>query len=91
MSSRNFDPRSEARLDAIERRLAGTLRPVAPSQELLQRLRSRIRIPDRSEIASRLQDWSTLTLVLGGVISGAVVVVTLARAIYHVVGRRHVG
>lgn len=67
------------------------LRPVAPSRELLQRLRRRIRFPQRDEIAGRLRDWQTLMLVLGGVISGALVIVTVARAIFHLVGRRDVG
>jgi uncharacterized membrane protein YedE/YeeE len=84
--------KSEAeRLSALETHLAGMLRPVAPSRELLQRLRRRIRFPQRDEIAGRLRDWQTLMLVLGGVISGALVIVTVARAIFHLVGRRDVG
>lgn len=75
-------------LEALERRLAGTLRPVAPPRELIARLRSRIHFPDREEIASRLRDWQKLMLVLGGVLSGAVVIITLARGIFHLVGRR---
>ncbi len=82
---------SQERLDALEAHLAGTLRRVAPSRDLVQRLRSRIRIPQRSEIMVRLRDWETLMLVLGGVISGALVVLTVARALFHLVGRRNVG
>jgi hypothetical protein len=81
----------EGRLRAIETQLAGTLRPVRPPQGVVQRLRSRIRIPDRSEITSRLQDYQTLVLVLGSVLTGALVLITLARALYHVVGRREIG
>ena len=77
------------RLDEIERHLAGTLKPVSPSRDLIQRLRRRIRIPQRSEIAVRIKDWNTLMLVLGGVLSGALVIVTVARAIFHLVGRRN--
>ena len=83
--------KSEERLRALEAHLAGTLKPVAPPQELLTRLRGRIHFPDRSQIADRLRNWKTLMLVLGGVISGAVVLLTFARALYHVVGRRDVG
>lgn len=75
----------------LEARLAGTLRPVTPPQELLKRLRGRIHFPDRSQLADRLRDWQTLMLVFGGVISGAVVLLTLARALYHVFGRKDVG
>ncbi|MFH1185960.1 MAG: hypothetical protein V1755_13115 [Chloroflexota bacterium] len=82
---------AEERLDAIEKQLAGTLRPVAASRDLIQRLRERIRIPDRRELAERLRDWQTLLLVLGGVLSGAVMVLTVARALFHMVGRRAAG
>ena len=91
MSDRYRGAESEERLKALEARLAGTLRPVAPPQELLHRLRGRIHFPDRGQIADRLRNWQRLMLVLGGVISGAVVVLTLVRALYHMVGRRDVG
>ena len=81
----------EGRFDAIEQRLAGALRPVRPPQDLLQRLRDSIHIPDRTEIAIRLRDWQRLVFVLGGVFSGAVVMITVARAMYHLAGRRHLG
>jgi hypothetical protein len=79
------------RMRAIEAQLDGMLRPVAPPRELLLRLRDRIRFPERSVIVSRLRDWQTLMLVLGGALSGGLVVLTVARALFHLVGRRHVG
>lgn len=78
-------------MQAIEAHLAGALRPVRPPQALLQRLRNRIHIPERSELAVRLRDWQTLLLVLGGVFSGALVILTVARALFHLVGRRNIG
>jgi hypothetical protein len=91
MSRHTEDSRREERLQAIEAHLAGTLRPVVPPRDLLQRLRNRIRIPQRSEIAVRLRDWQTLMLVLGGVLSGAMLILTVARALFHLVGRRNIG
>jgi hypothetical protein len=79
------------RMRALEAQLDWMLRPVAPPSELLLRLRDRIRIPERSVIVSRLRDWQTLMLVLGGALSGGLVVLTLARALFHLVGRRQVG
>ena len=83
--------RDAERLQALEVRLAGMLRPVAAPRGLVQRLRSRIHVPDRSVIVERLHDWQSLMLVLGGVISGGLVVLTVARAIFHLVGRRNIG
>lgn len=76
-------------MDDIEDRLAGTLRPVRPRRDFVRRLREHIRIPPRDEIVVRLHDWERLALVFGGVLSGAVFILTVARAMYHLVGRRN--
>ena len=75
-------------LDQIEGRLAGILTPVAPPSDFVQRLRGRIHLPERDEIVVRLRDWERLLLVFGGVLSGTVAIITLARAMYHLFGRR---
>jgi hypothetical protein len=73
----------------IEQRLAGTLKPIRPSRDVVQRLRERLRGPVREEITLRLQDWQRMFLVFGGVMSGMLVLITIARALYYFVGRRH--
>lgn len=80
--------REEILLD-IEERLAGTLKPIRPSNDVVQRLRERIRMPAREEITSRLRDWQRMFLVFGGVMSGMLLALTIARALFHLVGRRH--
>jgi hypothetical protein len=75
------DPESE--LDALEAHLAGTLKPVSPPGDLLQRLRDRIRLPAREEIVLRFRDWRRLFLVFGGVMSGLLLLITVARAFFH--------
>ena len=67
---------------------AGLLRPVVPPRDLLRRLQDRIHIPDAAELAARLRDWQTLWLILVGALSGALVIITLARALFHITGRR---
>ena len=78
-------------LNAIEEHLAGTLKRVSAPQGFVKGLRQRIRLPHRSEIVVRLRDWQTLLVVFGGVISGAMVILTVARALFHLVGRRNIG
>lgn len=82
---------SDEQLDAIEAHLAGTLKPVKLSSDAVQRLRERIHLPQREEIALRLRDWTSMFLVFGGVMSGLLLVITIARAFFHLVGRRHIG
>ena len=80
---------SEAQVTALEAHLAGTLRPVIPPLDVMQRLRERIHFPQPDEIVSRFRDWQRMFLVLGGVMSGMLVLITIARALYYFVGKRH--
>ena len=79
---------SEEQLIALEAHLAGTLRPVTPPIDVVQRLRERVRFPQPDEIVSRLRDWKRMFVVFGGVMSGMLVIITVARAMYYLVGRR---
>jgi hypothetical protein len=82
---------SEPKLDELETHLAGTLKRVAPRRDFVRRLRAFIHFPPREEIASRLHDWRRLFIIFGGVISGMLLLITIARALYHLFGRRNMG
>ena len=73
----------------LEAQLAGTLKPIQPSSDIVHRLRERIRFPTPEEIQSRLSDWRRMFFVFGGVMSGLLLIITVARALFHLVGRRH--
>ena len=80
---------SDEMLLDLEDRLAGVLKPIRPSNDIVQRLRERIHFPVRDEIASRLMDWKRMFLVFGSVMSGLLVAITIARAFFYLAGRRH--
>jgi hypothetical protein len=88
MARRKQTHTPEEDIQVLEAHLAGTLKPVAPSKAIVQRLNTRIRMPNREEINLRISDWRRLFLVFGGVISGMVLLITLARAFYYLTGRR---
>lgn len=74
----------------LEERLAGTLKPIQPSSDIVHRLRERIRFPHPREIASQLRsEWKKMFLIFGGVMSGFLVLITVARAFFYLTGRRH--
>ena len=75
-------------LTDLETHLAGTLKRVAPPRGFSQRLRERVRMPKRSLIADRIANWRYFFLVFSSVISGMLVAITLARAFFHLFGRR---
>ncbi len=82
------DPNQE--LNELEAHLAGTLKPVKPPMEVVHRLRERLRFPQAREIASQLsREWTKMWLVFGGVMSGFLVIVTVARAFFYLAGRRN--
>jgi hypothetical protein len=82
---------SNEELDMLETHLAGTLKRVAPPGDIIQRLRGRITMPVvRETITLRLRDWRTLFFVFGGVMSGMLLLVTVARAFYYLASRRSV-
>jgi hypothetical protein len=79
---------NDDQLFALEEHLAGTLKPITPPSELLVRMQKQIRLPQRQEIVLRIGDWQRLFLIFGGVMSGFVVMVTVARAFFYFVGRK---
>jgi len=81
---------SPENIETLEAHLAGTLRPVAPSKDFVQRLRERVHLPEREVIVSRLRDWNRLFFVLGSVMSGMMLLITVARALYYLFGRRRI-
>lgn len=87
--SRSKSTLSDDQLYALEAHLAGTLTPVIPPIDVVQRLRERIHFHPSEEIVLRLRDWQQMFFVLGGVMSGMLVMITIARALYYLVGRRH--
>ena len=89
MAGKNTTPNTDEILLDLEERLAGTLKPIRPSNDVVQRLRERIRFPMREEITSTLADWKRMFLVFGGVMSGLLAVITVARAFFYLVSRRH--
>jgi hypothetical protein len=79
---------SDDQLYALEAHLAGTLKPVTPPRDVVQRLRERINFPQSEGIVLRLRDWQQMFFVFGGVMSGLLVMITIARALYYLVGRK---
>ncbi len=81
---------SDDQLNALEAHLAGTLKRVTPPMEVAKRLRERIHFPQRNVIVLRIPDWRRMFLVLGGVMSGMVALITIARALYYFFARKQI-
>ena len=75
-------------LTDLETHLAGTLTRVAPPRGFSRRLRERVRIPEPRLIAERIATWKFFFVAVGGVMSGMLIILTVARALFHIFGRR---
>jgi hypothetical protein len=82
---------SDEQLNAIEAHLAGTLTRVPLPNDFIQRLSEQVRFPYREQITIRLRDWQRMFVVFGGVMSAMLLMITVARALFHLVGRRQFG
>ena len=71
----------------IEAMLDSTMRSVRPPDDVMQRLRAKIGNFEPNIIAKRLSNWEFSLIIVGSVMSVAMVIVTIARALYYLFGR----
>ena len=88
MHRRKLTPSPEETFPDLEAHLAGTLKRVAPPRGIVQRLRARVRLPAPRLIAERIASWKFFFVAIGGVMSAMLLLITVARALFHLVGRR---
>jgi hypothetical protein len=72
----------------MEARLEKAFRPVHPSRKFVQTVRGRIRrLSPPVVVASRLDETPRLLLVIGGVISAALLLAASLRAVFYVLNK----
>lgn len=69
-------------LDELEKRLHRVLRPITPPVEHLQRVRQRIRYSPQVAAARRLFEWEFWFIIIGGLVTAFVLLLTLARVLF---------
>jgi hypothetical protein len=88
MPRRKSTPPPNEIFSDLEAHLAGTLKPVAPPRDFTQRLRARISMPEPRLIAERIASWRFFFVAIGGIMSAMLLIITVARALFHLTGRR---
>jgi hypothetical protein len=71
----------------VEAELEAAFHPVHPSTKFVQTIRHRIDLKPSVEVAQRLADPPTLLLILGGVLSVSLLIITAVRAIFYLTNR----
>lgn len=78
----------DKKVDYLEDKLAGMLRPVSPRKEFVRGLGSRIQSLRRTVARARADTWQFVLLVLAGILSLGVLLAMLGRVLYNLLGVR---
>jgi hypothetical protein len=79
--------KKEIDFNPVEAELEAAFHRVQPSTKFVQAIRHRIEIKPSVEVSQRLTPPSSLLLILGGVLSVSLLLITLARAIFYLTNR----
>ena len=71
----------------FEAKLEAAFRPVHPSNMYVQTIRQRITTRAPMEVAQRLEDPSSVLLIIGGVLSVSLLIIIVARAFFYLTTR----
>jgi hypothetical protein len=85
---KRFADASMAKISSLENRLSGLLRPVAPRKEFIHRLGHRIQSGNRATLVNHVANWHVLAMLLAGMVSLAVFLAMVARALVSLVGKK---
>lgn len=67
----------------IENYLENAMKSVRPPEDVMQRLQERIGSLEPHYIAKRITNWELWLITVGSVMSAAMVIVTVARALFY--------
>lgn len=73
---------------SLENRLSGTLKPVAPRREFVNGLGQRIQAGSRASLVNQVANWHILAILVAGLLSLAVFLAMVARALFVLYGKK---
>jgi hypothetical protein len=85
---KNLADATLAKISLLENRLSGTLKPVAPRQEFVHGLGQRIQTGTRTTFVNPATNWHLLAIIIAGLVSLAMLLAMVARAILMQTGRK---
>ena len=87
-AGRRFVEASKSKINTLENRLAGILKPVAPRREFVNSLNHRIQTIRRPAIVDRFSEIKVTLLVIAGIVSFGLLVGVGIRALVNLLGRK---
>jgi hypothetical protein len=79
---------SLAKIEALENRLSGTLKPVTPRKEFINRLGQNMNTRYRPTFVNYAANWHIYAMITAALVSMAVVLAVIVRVLVETAGRR---
>ncbi len=87
---KRFSDASMAKIASLENRLSGTLKPVAPRKEFVYGLSRQIQSTHRPTFVDQVANWHMFALLAAAVVSMAILLGFIVRAIVESVARKRI-
>jgi len=87
---KRFSDASIAKIASLENRLSGALKPVAPRREFVHGLGQRIQAGYRPTFVDKVVNWHIYALVVAGMVSVAVFLALIVRALVDLAGKKRI-
>ncbi len=78
----------ESEVSELEKTLSSALKPLSPPIDVMQRLKKQIGSLEPHRFAKRISTWELSIITIGSVMSAAMVILTIARALFYFFGRK---
>ena len=86
-TGKNLADATMAKISLMENRLSGTLKPVSARQEFVHGLGERIQTGNRTAFVNPAANWHLMAVVIAGLVSLAMLLAVVARAILMQTGK----
>ncbi len=85
---KQFADASMGKIASLENRLSGVLRPIKPRKEFVHGVAHRIQAGTQAAFADRIANWHLIAVLIAGLISLAVFLAVVGRALLSLLGKK---
>jgi hypothetical protein len=87
---KQFTDASKGKITSLENRLSAVLRPIKPRKEFVHGIAHRIQTGTRATLfVDRIANWHLIAMLIAGLISLAVFLAVVGRALLSLLGKKH--
>ncbi len=85
---KQFADASMEKINSLENRLSGVLRPIKPRKEFVHGVAHRIQTGTQASFVDRIVNWHLIAMLIAGLISLAVFLAVLGRVLLSLLGKK---